>query len=361
MDRLQPCATARRALRHGPFTTAARLATGRVALLALGLLALSAALRPALAGDVSQLSEDERYEYRNVLHTGGTYLASGDTARALARFKQAAKLAPEEADPYFWIGLCYAELQDHRTAAQNAEKALTHDDTDAKAWLLLGQSQMHMADYDRALETLRKAFRLDPRNYLIPFNLGRCYYFSKHEDRLRQATKYFKQAYTLNPRYIPARLYLGICELDANMPLAAVSHLRAVLTTDRNEAIGHSDEALIEAYYRLGVAFRQRSVRDAERQFKLVTRYRPKHYEAHLQLGHLYLRDIPNHQLALTHLRQFIEHSPKTHPWRERVEAYLQKAAEAEGRPGPTTPRARASARITNFGEEDPTGRPENE
>lgn len=273
-----------------------------------------------------QLSSDDDYQMRKFIYEGSELLAAGETARALARFNSAKKIAPENPDCYYWIALAYSDLQNFGMAAKNAETAVGLNDSQAKNWLLWGQSLLYDGKYEDAAQKLAKAFQLEPENYLAAFNLGRCYYygFQKESQRLNIATRFFQKALDLNPDFVPARYYLGCVQLDAGQLLLAITSLRWVIARDPQN---------IDAYYRLGLAYRRDNhIAQAEKAFMDVLSIDPGHYESRLQLGHIYLIDKPSRENAIKNFNAFLELAPANHPWRTRIEDLLKRDQKLEAK-----------------------------
>lgn len=275
-------------------------------------------LCPALpAGEV--LTPEQDFQMRKFIYEGSELLAAGETARALARFKSAQKIAPANPDCYYWIALAYSDLQNFGMAAKNAETAVGLNDNQGKNWLLWGQSLLYDGRYEDAVKKLSKAFQLEPENYLAAFNLGRCYYhgFKNDDQHLVTAARFMKKALELNNDYIPARYYLGCIYLDSGQLQLAQTYFNLVISRDPQN---------VDAHYRLGLAYRKDNhIAQAEREFQEALAIDPAHYESHLQLGHIYLFDKPNREKAIQHFTAFLESAPQDHPRREGVEKLLSR------------------------------------
>ncbi len=279
------------------------------------LLLLALAVPMARAADDEKTDGDQETEYYDALTQGANFLYSGSAERALARFKQAIKLKPDDARGYFWTGLTYSELQNYGLAATNAEKATIIDDKFPDAWLLWGQCFVHTSRWQEAREKLERAFTLAPQNYLIPFNLGLCYYYSLDGENKTTALRYFKKTLELNQKYAPALLYEGCCYLKADLRFMAVISFKNVAKLEPNNA---------DAFFWLGIAHRRENhLADAEKAFLQAIRLNPKHYEAHLQLAHMYQIDLLDKKNAEKQYQAFLESAPEDHEWRSAVFEYL--------------------------------------
>lgn len=270
------------------------------------------------------LDADTKYKRDDYIYQGARLLAADEKARALARFKSALKLDPENAECYFWIGLSYSDLKNYGIAAKNAEAAVSLNPRLSDAWLLWGQSLMYENKYTDAVQKLAKAFRLNPENYLAAYNIGRCYYYGFDGTKKVLARKFFRKAWELNENFLPARYYQGLCELDEMLlPLAIVSFQWVIQHDPRN----------IPARYDLAVAFRKDNHIDrAEKELLDILAIDPDQYAAHLQLGHIYMIDKPSRKKALYHLNRFVELAPSDHEWLAKVKSLLEKDKERSQR-----------------------------
>ena len=271
-----------------------------------------------------KLSPEEDYKVRNFLYEGADLLAKNETARALARFNSAKKIAPENPQCYYWIALAYSDLQNFGVAAKNAETAVLLDKDYSTAWLLWGQCLLFQSKIEDAAKKLDKAFVLEPDNYLIPFNLGRCYYYGFEGKQKKKSIQYFRKAWQLNPDFTPARFMMGCAELDEELyPLAIVSFKTVIKRDPMNE----------QAHFRLGLAYRySKEIANARNEFNQALAINPQDYEAHLQLGHIYIIETPSRERALKHFNAFLQYAPADHPWRQRIANLLKRDQERNTR-----------------------------
>lgn len=290
------------------------------------------------AGAVEEASD---YEYRVSMSDGMAKMRAGtrqDLVGAVNHFKNAIKLRPENAEPYFWCGLAYSDMQYYQRAASYAKDATVYDERMVNAWLLWGQSLIYLQDWQEAQTKLETGARLDPDNHQIQFNLGRVHYHgNKSPDAALPCFRAVWQAGAtlrrenpdLAPMVIASRLYMGYCEFDRQRWDNAINCFRDVLS----EQPGNYEAAM-----RLALAYR-RSGRSAESErilwnmLKAIPAENPanRRYlaEINLQLADLYIKDLvlKNTMLATTHLREFINQigdvpHPAVEPAREFLLAH---------------------------------------
>jgi tetratricopeptide (TPR) repeat protein len=271
--------------------------------------------------------------FRRNLAEGAAFLKEGSKstqARALGRFREALKLKPDSAEAYYWISLTFYDYENYNLAASNAEKATFLDPELGDAWLLWGQCLMCLGKWEDAKEKLEKAHRLAPNNPLAAFNLARCYYhgFGNSQVALNLFRKVIDLSRSGNLPWLEdlatqARVYIGCCYLSKDMPEAAIVSFKDAL---------HYSPTHLEARFRLGLAYRRAGrFEEAEKMWRAVLAAEPAHFETYLQLGHMYIADLPDADLSALHLKRFLQFAPENHPWRERVKKYLDGQGKKEG------------------------------
>jgi tetratricopeptide (TPR) repeat protein len=121
--------------------------------------------------------------------------------------------AAEALDRYDWAA-AYAA----------AEEARTRMPRSAAAFFLRAKALLALGDTDAAEEDLRAAVRLDNRNALYAYELGRLYQDRDGEDLLA-AQRYFQSALSIDPRFAPAAERLLDSYLDATPPKVELAEL----------------------------------------------------------------------------------------------------------------------------------------
>jgi tetratricopeptide (TPR) repeat protein len=200
------------------------------------------------------------------------------TANSEARmlFTRAIELDPSYAPAY--IGLGRVELNavmqgwtaDPEGALQRAEslgqKAITIDSANAGGHALLGSTYIRYADYDRALDEMRRAVELNNSDAVAYAGLATALLWSGDVDG---AVKAFETAgklglsFTVNDTFI-----LGVAYLLADRSADAIRTLERSL--ERNKTDPYTNAILAAAYAQAG---RQA---DAERQTKMVRTIDPR-------------------------------------------------------------------------------------
>lgn len=80
------------------------------------------------------------------------------------------------ANPLIASGLTSLQKGDVKAAVKSFDDAIRENPKDVQGYLILGQTYMHLKDYNRAVDTFIVATRVDPENgqahYLLATNLG---------------------------------------------------------------------------------------------------------------------------------------------------------------------------------------------
>jgi tetratricopeptide (TPR) repeat protein len=151
-----------------------------------------------------------------------------------------------------------------------------HGDT-AELTVLVGQAHAQQGDFDAAIESLRKALRLDPRVADANATLGFIYF---KQGRLQEAEQALRAELAAHADNVRARHTLAaVLELE-NQPDEAIRLLRAVLKTRPGFA---------DARYLLGkILLAQGSLSEAVDHLEGAARLAPGDANIHYQLGQAY-------------------------------------------------------------------------
>ncbi|GIV97379.1 MAG: hypothetical protein KatS3mg057_2036 [Herpetosiphonaceae bacterium] len=92
---------------------------------------------------------------------------------ALAEYREAARLAPERAEPFANSGNARHQLHDYLGAADEQQSALTlaEPEIQAKIYYDLGNSYYRLREWEQAIESYKQALRLNPDDGDAKYNL----------------------------------------------------------------------------------------------------------------------------------------------------------------------------------------------
>lgn len=108
-------------------------------------------------------SADIRQEYATVLSMAGR------SQDALVQIQEACKLAPNNAEHRYRLGLAFAEVGDLSQAMKALEETVRLDPRNARAWYNLGLSRNQLGDANGALDALTRAESADATSSDYPY------------------------------------------------------------------------------------------------------------------------------------------------------------------------------------------------
>merc|ERR1712012_728707 len=85
-------------------------------------------------------------------------------------------LAPVASETQIVVGNCFSLQKDHETSLKFFLRAIKQDPHQPYAYTLRAHEYFSNEDFDKAIQTCRKALQIDKRHYTAFFLLGRIYY-----------------------------------------------------------------------------------------------------------------------------------------------------------------------------------------
>jgi tetratricopeptide (TPR) repeat protein len=115
----------------------------------------------------------------SMLRRGTQLIDSGRLNDALALFQDYCARAPQDPSGYFWMGVCFDEMNNstaavkaYRDAASKAEQTAM-DSSEIRT--NLGNALLKLNEIDQAIESYKRALELNPLYGLAELNLGRAF------------------------------------------------------------------------------------------------------------------------------------------------------------------------------------------
>jgi Tfp pilus assembly protein PilF len=135
-------------------------------------------------------------------------LLQGDLKGAEAAFLKVTKMEPEYADG--WVNVARAEIQEGNMpdAQKMLDEALKCNPDLAKTHFFLGTVLKTFGRYDEALEHLRRASSLYPRDRVVLDQIGRVLFLQR---RFEPAVEAFQKALAVDPEDLQAHYNLMLC------------------------------------------------------------------------------------------------------------------------------------------------------
>ncbi|MCF7669601.1 MAG: tetratricopeptide repeat protein [Verrucomicrobia bacterium] len=161
-----------------------------------------------------------------MLRRSNLMLNQGKPAEALKILKTASKLAPEDEDIQYNLGIAYARLDKIDEAINAYKKALEIMPNYAEVYNNLGNMLMRRGDLEQAVTNFAEAVRLIPDYALAHNNLGIAY--ARLEDH-SNAVIHLKRAMELNPDYVSAHFNLASVYAGMDRDQEAISELEKTI------------------------------------------------------------------------------------------------------------------------------------
>ena len=156
---------------------------------------------------------------------GETFLAMGETNRAVAAFRAA--LAIDRSNPDARINLAghFIKTRQFSEALEELNEMIAAGVASPKVKLRQASAMIGVGEADRAIETLLKLLEAEPKNAAYLFELGRAHMENKSWQSAREN---FARAYEQAPTMDSALYQVGRCELELGHLNEAISALTRV-------------------------------------------------------------------------------------------------------------------------------------
>ena len=183
----------------------------------------------ATAGALS-CRRSPQQNYASLIESGNRYLAQKDYVRATIQFRNAAQVAPKNAEPLYQLGLAYLAAGSVTEGVGALVKATTLDPKHAGAQVTLAELLASSQD-KTLLEDARK--RVQEVLSAAPAQSDALTALALTESRLgdlRSAEEHLREALQASPASLKASIVLARIKLGQRDPAGAEAALRAVVT-----------------------------------------------------------------------------------------------------------------------------------
>ena len=261
------------------------------------------------------------------------YYQTGRLREAESVCKQIIRKQPRHVDALNLLGVVYYGLADYDSAIEQIKKALTFNPSNAEAYTNLGNAYRNKRQLDNAVSCYEKAIKLKPRLAMAHNNLGSVL---QEQGQTDEAAACYQKALTLDPQLAAAHnnvasLFLNRKEFDKAIP-----HLQKAIAMvpgfaeayyNLGSALrgkGLSDDAIVYfqkaiglnpnltgAYEKLGAVFTEKGRFDeAIRAFRKALAFDPSNSEMHIALGNAF-RGSGQFDEAVSCYQKAIQLNPK--------------------------------------------------
>jgi Flp pilus assembly protein TadD len=138
---------------------------------------------------------------------GVAYSRKGENEQAIAAYREAIRLQPEHADAHYGLGVASGHLSQNEQAVTAYREAIRLNPGLADAHYNLGMIYARLRLEEQAIAAFREAIRLQPTDALAHYGLGVIYAKRGQND---QAMEVYREAIRLNPNHAEAYTGLGV-------------------------------------------------------------------------------------------------------------------------------------------------------
>jgi len=112
-------------------------------------------------------------------YIGQCYYQLGDYKTALEKFQEKIKNIKSDAEAHQYIGQCYYQLGDYKTALEKFQEKIKNIKSDAEAHQYIGQCYYQLGDYKTALEKYEEALKIKKNNIQSYNGIYNCYFIQQ--------------------------------------------------------------------------------------------------------------------------------------------------------------------------------------
>ncbi len=165
--------------------------------------------------------------------SGDQFYQKGDINQAMAEFKRALELDPENVNVHNSLGVCYGVLGAYEKAAKIFQQAAHLAPGELMPAYNTGLADLMIGDKESALKSFLLAVEKDPRAFEPAFQAGHVLLESA---KPKKARPYLEKAIQLNPDSAVAHRHLGQCYLDLKRNADAIGAFKKAVQLFPNDA-----------------------------------------------------------------------------------------------------------------------------
>jgi len=204
-------------------------------------------------------------------------LRNGRFDSALANFKKAVSLAPDNSWLVYNLAFAYLQKEEFDKAITGFERCLQLDPSNGEAYTNLGNAWGRQGQSAKAKQYYQEAVRVSPTNKFAHYNLGQLEF---NAGNTTAAINHFNRCIALDSKYVPAYLDLANAYLSQSQFDKAIPAFQKTIELDPSQA---------EAHYNLGLIYKKQGQwKMAAQSFARVVAANPEDAEAHYNLGLAY-------------------------------------------------------------------------
>jgi tetratricopeptide (TPR) repeat protein len=177
---------------------------------------------------------------------GKSYFMLGDFPKSVAELEAASKLAPDDYDIAYTLGLAHLKQREFAPAKRIYDRMLARLGDRPQLHIIFGRAYRETGFLPEAIDEFRRAVALDPHFPRAHYYLGLTYLLKDGATRLDDAAAEFKVELDSNPEEFFANYYLGVVFVIQRKWDEAIARLEKATRIEPNNP---------DPYFHLGQAY----------------------------------------------------------------------------------------------------------
>ena len=156
----------------------------------------------------------------SLFNLGLAYGDAGQYEKAIASYKEAIRINPDDADAHYNLGFVYGDAGQHEKAIASYKEAIRINPDDADAHYNLGLAYRKLGQYEKAIASYKESIRIKPDDANAHYNLGFIY---DELGQYEEAIASYKEVLRINPDDAFVHFFLMVAYGDAGQYEEAIA------------------------------------------------------------------------------------------------------------------------------------------
>ena len=156
----------------------------------------------------------------SLFNLGLAYGNAGQYEEAIASYKEALRIKPDDADAHYNLGVTYGESGQYEEAIASYKEALRIKPDDADAHYNLGYAYRKLGQYEEAIASFKKSIRIKPDDANAHYSLGLAY---DESGQYEEAIASYKEVLRIKPDDADAHFFLVLAYVNAGQYEEAIA------------------------------------------------------------------------------------------------------------------------------------------
>ena len=156
----------------------------------------------------------------SLFNLGLAYGNAGQYEEAIASYKEAIRIKPDDADAHYNLGVTYGESGQYEEAIASYKEVLRIKPDDADAHYNLGYVYRELGQYEEAIASFKKSIRIKPDDANAHYSLGLAY---DESGQYEEAIASYKEVLRIKPDDADAHFFLVLAYVNAGQYEEAIA------------------------------------------------------------------------------------------------------------------------------------------